>query len=555
MLMTSPFNVSLMNVDTFIKEHSVKQVTSPFITAVSEPNKFHPEGLFSEEIFGQVASTDRLQKWGYIDLRTTVLAPHVFFSIERMKRSHVQIMAGIQYAIWDPKERDFVKCESSDAGARTGFGFYLEHLKEISWGDSPSLARRNTVDILKRYKDQMTVTKWPVIPAAIRDMRLEDEKRETDDINKLYTSLINYSMGISAGYGESTLFDPIRYSIQRKLNEIYLYLEGIVTGKTGFLQSKFGARSLVGGTRNVISSSPITAESPLDPRYHKIDEIKTPLEQAIGAFKPCVFNTMKKIFIDPILSTSSDQLDMIDPKTLSLVYRGLTEKTKNRYLTAEGVSGIMKLFCDPEFRFRTFDIQDDKGDWYHLYLVYDMGSEVIYNIRSITTFTTWFKETYNKDPEPSKLRPMTYAEMFYISTYLATIGKHGIVTRYPVLHMGSTYLGKIHVISTDPSRTIKLRVVNTKEEYTVPEYPLIGHAMIGSMLLHPAYLAPLDGDFDGDTASLVGIMSKEANDECASYMKSIQCYIGTNGQLSIGGTTDVIKMTLANLTWRDESRK
>ena len=56
---TTPFNIVLMNVDQFISDNKLLEVTSPFIHEPSTSN-FHKEGIFSEDVFGLVASQDRL---------------------------------------------------------------------------------------------------------------------------------------------------------------------------------------------------------------------------------------------------------------------------------------------------------------------------------------------------------------------------------------------------------------------------------------------------------------------------------------------------------------
>ena len=53
--MALPVNISLMNVDAFIDQHQCKQVTSLFIRE-SSSDEFHHDGLFSEDIFGQIGS-------------------------------------------------------------------------------------------------------------------------------------------------------------------------------------------------------------------------------------------------------------------------------------------------------------------------------------------------------------------------------------------------------------------------------------------------------------------------------------------------------------------
>ena len=79
-----PANVWLMDIDNFIQRNALKEVTSTFIYAPST-NLFHPQGFFSEEIFGQLNSPQRLTTFAYINLNIDVLSPHIFKNVIDLK--------------------------------------------------------------------------------------------------------------------------------------------------------------------------------------------------------------------------------------------------------------------------------------------------------------------------------------------------------------------------------------------------------------------------------------------------------------------------------------
>ena len=68
------------------------EVTSPFIQEPSS-TRFHPNGLLSEIIFGEVGSNQRFSQFGYIKLNTTVLHPMIFVDITRTKKIYKDIMS------------------------------------------------------------------------------------------------------------------------------------------------------------------------------------------------------------------------------------------------------------------------------------------------------------------------------------------------------------------------------------------------------------------------------------------------------------------------------
>ena len=71
-----PVRLSIMDVQKFIRENKCQPVTSVFIRETTT-NEFKSDGLFSEKIFGQINTPERLVRFGYINLRTKT-----FFWIE-----------------------------------------------------------------------------------------------------------------------------------------------------------------------------------------------------------------------------------------------------------------------------------------------------------------------------------------------------------------------------------------------------------------------------------------------------------------------------------------
>ena len=184
---------------------------------------------------------------------------------------------------------------------------------------------------------------------------------------------------------------------------------------------------------------------------------------------------------------------------------------------------------------------------YYLYLVYDNG-EYIYYLRDVEAFRKQYQENIGLF-NASKLRPMTYAELIYVATYFATRDKYAYVTRYPAIEIGSTVPCKVHLGTTSPSRKVKLTETGFGEtDYrTLPEYPVLGASFVDSTILHPSILKGLGADFDGDTVSVNGVISVEANEEIRKHLSSKERFIHANGSL-FPKRTDLIDLTIFNLS-------
>lgn len=545
----APLNIYILDYDKHIRDRQLKQVTATFIHAPSS-DMFHPEGLFSEEIFGEVVSPNRMITEGWIGLRCKVFHPQIYHNILTLKAAYADIISGKSYAVFDHTIHDFVPADENAEGANTGYTFFLNHFKDIVFNESESLTRRDRITIVERYGDLLYVDKWLVTPAGLRDLKTDRGRSKSDDINGLYSSLINYTRALPDRGNPPAIFDNIRYSIQRKLVDIEAYIENILEGKTGFFQGKYGKRSIALGTRNVISPSKMSAPTLDSPQFLKATETKVPLFQAAKGFTPLVIYQMKNLFFNQVVSSSTDQISVIDPTTYRLEYKIITEEEKDKFLSSDGLRNLINLYRDVEFRTRPVTIFDMDGNRYYLFLVYDDG-DVIYHFRSLSEFREWYREEKKQELDETKLRPLSYMELLYITTYVASMDKHVQITRYPVLIVGSSYVSKVHLVSTEPSRVVKVQQPSANMEFMLPHYPILGRGSIDSTQLHPSRLnaaVGLGGDFDGDTVSVNPILSKEANEECKKYLEGIGNLVRPDGTLSYGGATDLISLTFYNLS-------
>ena len=543
--MLDPLTLKLLD-SNYVQQNAILPVTSAFIREPST-NEFHPEGLFSETIFGEVGSTQRLIKFGYIDLRMQCFHPLVYKNLLQLKRIYGDIMSGKIFARFDEVEKDFVKCESDAPGAGSGYTFFISNFNKVVFKDSPSLKRQDKINILKKYKDNIYIQKYLVLPAGVRDVKVEDDVTKLDTINTLYNSLLKKTLSLPDRKTTNPIYDSIKFSIQRSANEIYAHIFDILEGKNGFLQHKFGARSLTLGTRNVISSAHFDHMSPTDPKFLKVNETGVPLFQATKMFQPIVSNKFRQIFFDPIISQEANNIAVIDPKTLRLVYKEVSEEDKKRFITTDGIDNFINLYKNRVFRKEPLNIFIDKKEKYYLWLVYDEG-DAIYLFRNIHEFKSKMEEkglTFKRE----LVRPLTNMEMFYIAVESACMGKHALVTRYPAIESGSIYESKVHLLSTQPSRTIKLKSLDNEYAGKVlAEYPILENPSIDSLIVHPTYLAGLNGDYDGDMVNCTGVLSEEANEECAKHMAELSSIVKPNLNLLYGASTDLIKITMFYLS-------
>lgn len=373
-----PFNIQIMDVDDFIQRHSLLPVTS---TAIFETGtkRFHPDGLYSEAIFGQVGSRDRLVRKGYIDLHTDIVTPHLYKQLISLRSYYKDIISGKAYAKFDPEIKDLILAEPDEPGADTGFQFFVKSLPKITFARTDSVKRTDKIDLLEKYRDRLIIDKLIVLPAGIRDVKITDDYISPEEINKFYVSILQLASGLPSNKSDEPLYDAIRFQIQTKVMAIYDYITTLIDGKKGFAQGKFAARKLTYGTRNVITALPITrVEDPSSDRCIGPDEIEIPLFQAMKSSFPLIVYSLQQIFFNTVFSNQTNKIPLIDPDSLFINYVDVETAVINMYTTDTGINDLINNYRTPEIQWEPVKIkgknENNEIKDYYLYLLLDVDN-------------------------------------------------------------------------------------------------------------------------------------------------------------------------------------
>lgn len=541
-----PFNIRVMDVEAFVSDNRWMPVTDTAIQSPSEID-FHPDGLFSEDIFGQIGTPDRMLKFGWIDLRTHILAPIVFKNLLKISALYGEIMAGTTYAVFDPVKKDFVRVSGDPEDtpeSSTGFSFFMHHFPSIDFRMTDSSSRENRIRLIEKYKDIIFYKKYVVSPASLRDIQLDQRMLVQDDINGLYRSLLYLSNAIPKG-AQSPIYDSVRYRIQIKAVEIYDYLENIQSGKKGFFLGAYASRRVAMGTRNVITAADYTMTSPNDPQALKPNETMVGLYQTAKGLQPLVIHGLKVSIFDPVFGTSdATVVPLVNPETKALEYVEITHAERSLYTDQQKIEDWLTRFFNKDVRGRPITVTGKNGVPYWLCMVYDLGTRIIL-FRSLRDL----EKRMGRKPVMERIRPLTWVEALYLVTEAATKGRHCTVTRYPVIEEGSCYPSRIHLLTTQPARTVTMQSLLTDgEEIYLPQYPVLGAAYCDSVVISSSKLAGLGADFDGDTVSVNYLWSDEANAEIHGYLHSPRAFVDTQQRLLAGGTTTQIALQMHNMT-------
>ncbi len=401
-----PYNISIIDPDKYIIERGYLPVTSHAIYETSS-TRFHPDGFFSEVIFGQIGTPERLIRRGYVELNTEIIQPHIYLNMITLKGFYQDIISGKSYAKYDPETKELINCDQDDPDADTGYAFFLSNYPRIVFPDTGSITRRDKIKLLEKYKSVTTIKRYLVLPAGIRDIRTDQDGKMIgeEDINKLYLGLLSLTLSLPSSNSSDPIYDGIRYNIQNKVNQIYQYIMNLLSGKGGFGQSKYAARSIAWSGRNIITAAAVSrVDSSESPNMFRSNECMVPLYQAMKQTVPLLTNRLKTIFMQQVFDDDSTTIAVIDPHTLSLVYREISGNQKNRYTTSDGLEQIVTSFRNPKIHKLPVVVHADDKKPYYLYLVYDRG-DTIYFFRNVDDFKHLYTnaDAYTIDPISDKL--------------------------------------------------------------------------------------------------------------------------------------------------------
>lgn len=482
-MINKPLDPKFFNIDVItLKDEDVKLLGEVSKANIFEPttNRFEPKGLYSTEIFGPVGSPTRNSTLGYINLRLDILHPYVFNILCSLNSKYEDVMASKIRVKFDNVKKDIVE----DKDGETGYGYFLSIFPKIVLNDNGSVERKSKITFVKKYvKPEYMSNKLLVLPAGLRDYRVDESNNPVEDeVNKLYRKLLSITSLISTiKLTPSTIeqLDPTRYKLQKAVLEVFNYFLTLINGKSKFIEDKWSKRAITNGTRNVITPAPYKINNLKKENKITTNHTVVGLYQYIKAIAPITMNRVITTFSSKFMSPETVEAKLVSPTTKRTNTVRIKPHKRDEWFTMEGLNKLMNKMAQPELRNEPVMV-----DGYYLMLVHDTGDTIklYYNTNEVV------------DEELLKeLRPITYAEMFYISIYPIKDKYPGFVTRYPVIELGSIYPCKIYVKTTFEARTITL--IDRDGERTLDEYPILGYEYMESTSPSAQHLAKLGADY------------------------------------------------------------
>lgn len=519
-------NLRILDIERFVKVNDWQSVTNP-VTYV-RPGIPSDDGLLSNKIFG-ITKDDRAGIFSYIDLGGYYIDPSCYKTWIRMDTRVKDIVHGIRK--FKVVDGDFVEDEHGE----TGIDFLRRNIDKITFKSSGSIKRDLKIDYLMTNKDIMFIRKYPVIPAFYRDTNMgENGSVQIGGINKLYSNILQSVNGKQAtrdyGFNDTYAMDG---RIQEYLLNVYDWFVGNssdtltveigsgMAGKKGIIHRANMSKTANYSVRLVISAPELKANRPQDMMVN-MDYSASPLAAVIVNFRPFVMFHVKRFFENEFVGTHSypvinknGQIETLIPK-------------------------------DPMIEFSDERIKREMDRFLHGY------NNRFIPIKVPTedpkrTFFMQFKGRFQKpggNPESIYQRRLTWCDVFYMAACEAVKDKHILITRFPIDSYFNQITTKVVVSSTKEVEPMMVGDVFYKYYPKIREEDIgtnTGNKFVDTFKMCNLFLPGLGGDYDGDTVSVKGVYTVEANDELAEFMKSKRNFINLGGSNIRYSTADSIQ--------------
>lgn len=494
-----PFNVELMKLDA-ARLAALKPVTS--LDYFENANgDLHEDGLFSISIFGRIGDEMRDRRFSFIDIRVPIFHPVIYTRLVKLRGLYRGILAGTEYAVWNPESKDFDP--SDELKGQTGYAFFIKHWKEIQFPRNKSGQRDMRIEVVEKYRDRALTDKIVVMPAGLRDIQTEDNGQyKVAEINKLYQRVLSISRTIvpTEANNSSPAMNLPRHLLQMAFNEIYDTIEQMLTGKKGMIQARWASRRIFNGTRNVITAMD-TSQAYLggrnNPRY---TDTVIGLYQTTKALLPIAIRALRTSYLPGVFSAGGNQARLINPKTLESELVTLSSDVFDRWNTVEGLEKIISSYAEVSLRDRPIMVNGR-----YLALIY-AGPEIS-EASKTTTPRKVFKvfhgiEEFPENWDRKYVRPINLVELLYLSGYRVWNNYAGFVTRYPVTGVDSSYATTIYVKTTIVGEMRRELDQNWEpyegESYDALEFPTYDPlAYLDSLVIPSSRLKGLGADQSG----------------------------------------------------------
>ena len=312
-------------------------VTTPDYV-VGKGANFHPEGLFSEQIFGPKDSPERRKIFSYIDLHCKVIHPALRKPIWLLNRKIIEAATRQESFKFDDNGV-LVKDKEGDIN---GMSSVIANFEKLLAREETAQNRIDMKNMVLNYHKQglVFIDKNIVIPAFFRDAEVDEVRGglRIKPINDYYVKILRQAIQLeSMSVDSGPMYDIMTAKTQELVDDLYNYIVKKISKKQGLVrQNILGKRvDFTGGAVITGGASEI-----------KVDEIGVPFKMLVKLFEPFIIydihnsgNVDQKIFSQMLKEYNGDTFSI--PST-----RRLMSNIGKNFEIPDNLKGMLEASVD-----------------------------------------------------------------------------------------------------------------------------------------------------------------------------------------------------------------
>jgi DNA-directed RNA polymerase beta' subunit len=296
----------------------ITKLMSPVTTTdyiVGKSVNFHPEGLFSEKIFGAKDSSERRVTFSYINLHCQILHPALVKPVWILNRKIIEAIERKQSFRFDDKG-ELVEDENGDIN---GISSVVKNFKQMIDRKETDPRRIDMKNMVMNYlKNNMVfIDKCIVIPAYYRDAEIDEIHGgiRVKPINDYYIKILRQSIQLeSISLTEGPMYDILASKMHELVGDLYDYIIKKISKKEGLVR-----QNILGKRVDFSGGAVITGAS----SEVKVDEIGIPFKMLVKLFEPFIIydihnsgRTNQKLFSELLKEYNGDTFSIPSTRRL-----------------------------------------------------------------------------------------------------------------------------------------------------------------------------------------------------------------------------------------------
>jgi hypothetical protein len=279
-------------------------------------------------------------------------------------------------------------------------------------------------------------------------------------------------------------------TMQREFNKIFEYIIGLLEGKGGFFQQKWGARRIFYGTRNVLTAMDTSVPVLGEANAVSVNHTMCGLHQVMKGALPKTIHWLLSGWLGQVFQGRQGEALLVNPTTLHREHVSLDSDTIDKWTTSAGLEKMVNSYADKDKRLKPVMVGK-----YYIGLVYrgpDNTFKFFNDIDELPKEGGFSKEN---------VHPITLCELFYIAGYREWNKLGAFVTRYPIGQGHSSIYASFIYVKNTVKGVMRYELgsdwMRIGDDYVAPEYPNFAEenpAFLDSLVPHTSRIAGLVGD-------------------------------------------------------------